>query len=269
MSKVILLGSDPEIFTKNAQGKIGSVAGMLGCSKWAKLNFSDDVRIQEDNVLVEFDTNPQGTFESFSKNLSDGIAACDAVVKQVDHELAPGISSHIYTMDELNSFNKSVFEFGCEPDYNALTGMVNPKPTAADPGLRTAGGHVHIGYRDLMPKGMDFAQSQAIVGVMCDYHLGLASLLLDKDDRRRELYGKAGSVRLKDYGIEYRTLSNFWIFNDQTRKLVWDQAHKAFQALEGEWERLIALVAPEEVQRVINANDKAAADKYLTMLKVM
>lgn len=267
-NKTILLASDPEIFTR-FEGSISSVAGKLGCDKWNKIILADDIRLQEDNVLVEFDTNPQPTFELFDDNIRRGIEACQLAVGKVGHEIAPKISSHIFTMDELNSFNKSVFMFGCEPDFNALTGMVNPKPAAADPGLRTAGGHVHIGYKDERPEGMDFAQSQAIMGVMCDYYMGLMSLLVDTDDRRRELYGKAGAVRMKPYGIEYRTLSNFWIFENEMRKTIYDQAQKAFSALSGEWERLTAILDPHEIQRIINENDKRAAEKAISVLGVI
>ena len=268
MSQLILLGSDPELFTRNASGAISSVSGLLGCDKWNKRFVSDDIRLQEDNVLVEFDINPHNSFEAFNDNLLRGIAACQEAVSKVDHELAPGISSHIFTLDELNSFNKGVWEFGCEPDFNALTGTMNPKPRAADVGLRTAGGHVHIGYVD-ENFSMDLEQGQAIVGVMCDFYLGLPSLLLDHDDRRRELYGKAGAIRKKSYGMEYRTLSNFWIFDEANRRMIWDQAHKAHAELAGGYERLVAMVDPFEIQRVINEADKKAAEKYIKLLQVI
>lgn len=270
MSKIILVGSDPEMFTKNlATGKISSVAGKLGCDKWNKLVMEDGLNIQEDNVLIEFDIKPHSSFETFSKDLSRGIEVCNRIANSVEHEVVHNVCSHLFTMDEIKSFHRNALVFGCEPDYNALTGMQNPKPAAADPGLRTAGGHIHLGYIDSLPEGMDADFSKAVVGVMCDYHLGLMSLLLDSDDRRRELYGKAGAIRMKDYGIEYRTMSNFWIFKEDIRKIVWDQAMKAVAAIQSdEWERLTATIDPAEIQRAINENDKRAADLYLKKLKL-
>lgn len=265
--KVITVGSDPEIFVKDNRGCITSVAGHLGCDKWNQRDLGNGIFLQEDNVLVEFATNPTEGFKEFSNIIKLGIDCCEEEVGKLDLSLAKGVSSHVYTMDELNSFNKSVFEFGCEPDFNALTGRKNPKPQAADPGLRTAGGHVHIGYAQHI-KGMSLEESQSIVGVMCDYFLGLPAMLIDPDDRRRELYGKAGAVRYKKYGIEYRTLSNFWMFSDENHKFIWEQVQKAHEHLYGAYERLITIVEPEEIQNIINTNDKKAAEKYVKLLKV-
>lgn len=265
--KIITLGTDPEMFTIDSNGKLSSVAGLLGCDKWNQKKVAEGIYLQEDNVLVEFATDPSNSFQHFDGIIKRGVDACARELDKVNLGVAPGISSHIYTMDELNSFHKSAFEFGCEPDYNALTGMMNPKPAAADAGLRTAGGHVHLGYADHL-NGMSLEESQTITGVMCDYFLGLPALLMDPDDRRRELYGKAGAIRKKSYGIEYRVLSNFWIFDEAKRQFVWDQAHKAFETLSGDFQRLVALVSPDEIQRVINEADKRAAEKYISKLAV-
>lgn len=266
---VISIGSDPEIFVRNAAGQIGSVAGLLGCDKWSQRDLGNGIFLQEDNVLIEYATVPSDSFEHFNSIVKLGIGCCEEELKKHDMMLAENISSHVFSLDELNSFHKSVFEFGCTPDYNALTGRVNPKPKAANAGLRTAGGHVHLGYAGLLPEEMGLEQSQAVVGVMCDYFLGLPSLLMDTDDRRRELYGKAGSIRKKDYGIEYRSLSNFWIFEEAKRRMVWDQAHAVLATLDGSYERIAALIDPNEIHRIINDNDKRAAEKALAKLQII
>ncbi|MGC5648572.1 UNVERIFIED_CONTAM: hypothetical protein RF648_21665, partial [Kocuria sp. CPCC 205274] len=160
-------------------GVIDSFAGRLGCDKWNKKVIGDDIRIQEDNVLIEYDINPHKEFDTFNDNLNRGIAACYELAKPLGMSIAEGICSHVFTEAEIKSFHESALVFGCEPDYNALTGMRNPKPAAADLGLRTCGGHIHIGYNDVTEVTGD---NQKILGVMCDYFLGLPSLLLDKDD---------------------------------------------------------------------------------------
>lgn len=262
----LLLGTDPEAFAIK-DGKISSVAGILGCNKWKQKDLGNGIFLQEDNVLVEFATNPSDTFEHFNNIIQLGLDCCSEELGKVDMEIAPNVSSHIYSMAELKSFHRSAFEFGCEPDYNALTGSINPKPQAADAGLRTAGGHIHLGYESMLGT-MKLEYSQAIAGVLCDYFLGLPSLLMDGDDRRRELYGKAGAIRKKSYGIEYRTLSNFWVFKEDTRKFVYEQATKVVDHMLGDFQRLVSIVDPQEIQRVINLADKRSAEKYIKLLKV-
>jgi hypothetical protein len=49
---------------------------------------------------------------------------------------------------------------------------------------------------------------------ICDCLLGLPSIMLDRNPMQRErrtLYGMAGEYRKPDHGVEYRTLSNFWL----------------------------------------------------------
>lgn len=262
----VLLASDPECFAQTVEGKtITSVAGLLSCSKTNKLDMGD-TRIQEDNVLVEFDINPHDNFEGFNANLVRGIELCADLLKSHSMEIAANVSSHIFTREELVSFHKSAFEFGCEPDFNALTGSRNPKPASADPGLRTGGGHIHLGFDHM---GTYSTDNQKILGVMCDYFLGMTAMMIDPDDRRRELYGKAGACRWKPYGIEYRTLSNFWIFDEANRGFVYDQAIKAYNTtVDNAFDRLVSIVPPEEVQRVINDNDKRMAEIYVRQLGV-
>jgi hypothetical protein len=60
-----------------------------------------------------------------------------------------------------------------------------------------------------------------------DLHLGVVSVLLDKDTLRRQLYGKSGAYRLKEYGGEYRTLSNFWIKSSKLIKWAYKETKKS------------------------------------------
>jgi len=84
--------------------------------------------------------------------------------------------------------------------------------------MRSAGGHIHV------ETSLDKA---AVIRAM-DLFLGVPSLILDsKGGMRRQLYGKAGAYRPKSYGVEYRTLSNFWIFKTIHAMWVWDQTEKA------------------------------------------
>ncbi|MFW3388485.1 UNVERIFIED_CONTAM: hypothetical protein RF648_21085, partial [Kocuria sp. CPCC 205274] len=63
----ICIASDPELLGFDIQsGRIGSFAGRLDADKWNKKTVSNDIRLQEDNVLIEYDINPHVTIEGFS-----------------------------------------------------------------------------------------------------------------------------------------------------------------------------------------------------------
>ncbi|QDH46745.1 hypothetical protein LAh8_3 [Aeromonas phage LAh_8] len=269
MDNQLKFATDAELFVRDSKtGLLTSVAGLLGADKYNKRILTEDVRIQEDNVLLEFDINPHTESEMFLKNISSAMDLSRGEAEKLGFEVVDRVCSHIYTAQELETFHKDAFVFGCDPDFNALSGEMNPKPQAKNAGLRTAGAHVHIGYSDLRPVTF---QDQQVLGVMCDYFLGLPSLLLDTGEdaiRRRELYGKAGSVRFKPYGIEYRTLSNFWVFDEVNRSFVWEQANKAFEAMAGDFMALVRTVDPLDVQNVINNGDTAMAQQYVKLLKL-
>lgn len=148
--------------------------------------------------------------------------------------------------DEIQLMHPKAMEFGCEPDYNAWTKQINPRPRAADAALRSAGGHVHVGTKE---------DPIEVIRAM-DLFVGCPSILKDKGTLRRQLYGKAGAFRQKRYGCEYRTLSNFWIFKDELIKWVYDQTAKAIDFVEsGE---TIDPKHGEIIQECINnSNEKA------------
>jgi hypothetical protein len=102
---------------------------------------------------------------------------------------------------------------------------------------------------------------------MFDIFVTLPSLLLDNDKRRRELYGKAGSFRFKDFGLECRQLSNFWIHDDYLIKWVFEQTVKAVEiVLEGNSQHYIDKYS-SQVVNAINNNDKKLAKLLLAQLK--
>ena len=267
MTNKLLIATDAELFVRDSKsGIITSIAGVLGADKYNKKPITEDVRLQEDNVLLEFDINPHHNREAFLLNVKKAMDISREEAGKLGMDVVDNVCSHIYTENELKAFHPDAFVFGCDPDFNALSGSRNAKPSATDAGLRTAGAHVHFGYNDICEVTQ---QSRQIIGVVCDYLLGLPSLLLDTDSRRRELYGKAGAVRWKPYGVEYRTLSNFWLFNEDNRKFVYDQAQKVFNHFRNNtFQELVSRIDPEQVQLAINTNNRALAEQYVRQLGV-
>jgi hypothetical protein len=136
-------------------------------------------------------------------------------------------------------YDPAAFEFGCEPDYNAWTKDKNPRPSATDKNLRSCGGHIHIGFKGLDP--------HEVIKAM-DLYAGVPSVLMDKGDLRKQLYGKAGAFRTTKYGVEYRTLSNYWVFSPRLCEWAYDATARALDScdmmsnFDGEREAILAAI---------------------------
>lgn len=255
-----LIGADPETFVQQGP-TITHCIGLLGGDKNRPRPVSGGA-VQEDNVLFEFNVNPSSDASEFVATINEVLREGADILSQVGLRIVRNISSHIYNPEVIQGFPEKAFEFGCTPDYNAATGDVNQSPSATNECLRTAGGHVHIGFGHLCTVTK---QEQERVGMMCDYLLGLPSLLEDDDDMRRELYGKAGAIRYKPYGVEYRTLSNYWIWDAGMIETIHHRAQKAFQERH-RLEELQALIPIADVQQVINTNNREQAKAFLSIL---
>ena len=98
-----------------------------------------------------------------------------------------------------------------------------------------------------------------------DVFLGIPSVLMDSGEMRKQLYGKAGAFRPKSYGCEYRTLSNFWTFEDRYIKWVWDNTQRALDAVQqgSSFTKL-----QQEVERCVNGNDKYLAQQLCNELQL-
>lgn len=244
------LGSDPEILLQNAEGKMTSVIGLINHGKWNPLQIADmpqGFTLQEDNVAIEYGIPPAASAEEF-------IAHIKAVLER-SKEWLPGLtfsnlSCAVYPDDQLE--HPLARTFGCEPDLNAWTRKWNPKPCADNPNLRSAGGHIHV----------ETDENPYEVGCLMDVFLGVPSVLMDTQTERRKFYGRPGAIRKKSYGVEYRTLSNFWIFQDRLIQWAWDNTARAVGSINKL--DLEALSGP--VQECINNSDVSLAKSLVKQL---
>lgn len=214
---MITIGADPELFLCNPQGKLISAVGIIGGDKHNPLPIAETgCAIQEDNVAAEFNIPPSQSLQDFKRHIKFTLDYLDVKAKGFGLSLAKQVASASFPVDQLQTWQSQVF--GCEPDINAWTGQDNPKPFAEDPNLRSCGGHIHV--------GCEVSNKRNLIQSM-DLFLGVSSLELDTDGERRKLYGKAGAYRDKPYGVEYRTLSNFWIWSDELIEWAWEGTQRA------------------------------------------
>lgn len=223
----ILIGADPEKFVHDGKEFV-SAHGMIRGSKEQPFAV-DNGAVQVDGMAVEFNIDPASNKEEFLSNLKSVMTQLDAMLPSHSTVACPTADFSVEIMDAAPEEAK---ELGCEPDYNAWKGgAVNPTPDG-DVNFRTGAGHLHIGWTSDMDI-TDPSHVAACISIckQLDLYLGLPSVLFDKDDRRRELYGKAGAMRIKPYGVEYRVLSNAWLEDESLMSWVYDNTMKAIAAL--------------------------------------
>jgi hypothetical protein len=217
---------------------IGLIGGDKDSPRWA-----NNGNLQEDNVLAEAATQPCRTeqdfiqtIQSLDKELLSALPQGYSLVTQATNE---------YTQEYLMSCGSNALRFGCSSEIQAWTGDIITAPSPYTT-LRTAGAHVHFSYEEPCTY-----RTMEIIKTM-DYLLGLWSLLHDPDRTRRRMYGTAGSCRIKDYGGEYRALSNFWIDSPELISEVYRRTNAAVRFSEQLLPELQAVLAPELLRTAIN-----------------
>jgi hypothetical protein len=231
----ILVGADPELFMKSPNtGEFVSAHDRVPGTKAEpfKVPFG---AIQIDGTALEFNIDPARTVDEFVHNIQ--------AVRRTLESYVPGYN---VVAEPVAIFDKEYFDWevpsyaqalGCDPDFNGWTADRNPSPDPHGRPIRTASGHIHIGW------GTDFDISDKVYFEYCcrvarqmDYCLGVPSLLWDRDGTRRQLYGQAGAFRPKTYGIEYRVLSNRWLDNDKLIQWVYNAVRSGMNDIEaGRW----------------------------------
>lgn len=250
------LGCDPEIFLVDAAEALVSAIDRIGGSKSMPrpLPIGDGFAVQEDNVALEFNIPPANSAGEYIEHINRVKAFLLNEVQQQGLQFS-NLSAAIWPQDQL--VDPRAREFGCDPDYNAWTdGKRNPKPKAANKQLRSCGGHVHVGH--------EFPNREAALRFIkyMDLYLGVPSTLMDTGEMRKELYGKCGAFRPKEYGVEYRVLSNYWVFKDELIEWVWNQTQLALLHSADDSHGIADLKKP--IHLAINENNKQVAFDLIT-----
>jgi hypothetical protein len=257
----LTIGADPEVFFEK-DGVIVSAYGLIPGTKQNPFPVKHG-GVQVDGMAAEFNIVPSSDVSQFKLTINDTLSALRAMV--------PGYNT---SSNCVNVYDTSYFEsqpddaklLGCEADFNAYTLDCNRSPdTSFNPTMRTVAGHIHVGWTE----GADLYDENhfikcAEVAKQMDYFLGIPSLMLDNTPgsaQRRQMYGKAGTFRPKSYGMEYRVLSNFWIFNEKLQEWVFNQTKNAMLDLDAgvKWDSRGHGIARE----IIDTNNVQVAEGWL------
>jgi len=213
------IGCDPEIFVRK-NNRAESAYGLVPGTKQEpyKTPFG---AVQVDGTALEINTDPvpYTDFEAFNRNIVQTMKALKAMVPEFNLSIR---SVQDYSQAQMESFPAEAKDLGCDPDYCAYTLEPNPRPDG-NVNFRTGAGHIHVGWgADIPVDDPDHLKICAFIVKYFDLTVGTYSVLFEDDPRRRELYGKAGAFRPKPYGVEYRTPSNFWLRNKETRREIFE-----------------------------------------------
>lgn len=256
----ILVGCDPEVFVRQ-DGVFKSAFGLIQGDKKNPQAVPHGA-VQVDGMALEFNIDPAATEEEFVFNVQDVYATMCRMVPGYEVVAVPVAD---FDAAYLASQPKEALELGCDPDYNAWSKTVNPRPNGERP-MRTASGHVHIGWTN--GESIDDANHLGRCHMLIqqlDFYLGLPSLMYDKATRRREMYGCAGAFRPKSYGVEYRTLSNAWLVSKERMAWVFRATQAGvLAAMEGN----LLVDKYGDIQQIINTSNVGAAKAIIADAKL-
>lgn len=255
------IGADPELFVMNAEGVFVCPELFLPGTK-SEPYVVPGGAVQVDGFAAEFNINPSESFEEFNDNI-------ETVLEGLRGFMPPGYTLHALPSVEFdpevyNLTSDFAKQLGCSPDFNAWTGNPNPPPNVdRTPYLRTAAGHIHIGWtEDAAPSDTQHNNNCRDLVKQLDWYLGMWSIAQDSDPVRRNLYGQAGACRYKPYGVEYRVLSNFWVTDRGLRLQVWNRMMRGIAGI-AKAGAFMPGGAPSSNNRVINSINTSIIDPEL------
>jgi len=250
----IQMGVDPEVFLRKGNDFI-CAWGVIPGDKENPYKVNRGA-VQVDGFALEFNIDPVNTEQDFVLSINEVFHRLQEMVAGVGDVVITPVAP--FSLDYIQAQDPKARELGCDPDFNAWeNGKQFPAPCGDRP-FRTGAGHVHIGWTENEnPRDEMHMQKCIALTKQLDFFLGLPSVILDEDKIRKQMYGKAGCFRPKSYGLEYRTLSNFWLQKEEWIRLIYKNSHLALQ-------RLIvgdAFFREKDIQYIINEGNKDKAEE--------
>jgi hypothetical protein len=226
-----------------------------------------------DGIQAELNPRPN----TCRANLGNEIACCFRKIKEEilkkDKDLKCNFGQGVeISQEEMDSLSEQSKQFGCMPSQNTYV----KKPTikikdASKYMFRSAGGHIHIGTDRLEPEHKEIIKNPKKIIPLLDLIVGNTCVLIDRDPgniERRKNYGKAGEYRLPKHGLEYRTLSNFWLQSYPLMSFVFGLTNIALAiAFNNQEEKYLKQIKKADIKKAINKNNIKTALKNFKAIK--
>lgn len=258
----LTIGSDPEFSLRNKH--TGELVSAIGLIKGTKAKpYPMDLKgfaMQVDNVNCEYNIPAVKTVEEFDSALQYGIDYIQRYA--LPEDVVPCFDASKFFPDTLLD-NDIAREFGCTPSINAWREEINPSPSPAG-NLRSCGFHIHLGYKTNVE---DIMLKFDVVRAM-DLFLTVPSMVIDPDTERRKLYGKAGEMRMTNYGFEFRCLSSYFNSSSELRKWCFNQTMLAIDYVNSNPSIESNSELGQKIQNAINNNDTNLVYELIDEFKI-
>lgn len=248
----VTIGCDPELFlrSKDTQEFVPSFYVMKGDKNNPTPISDEGHNIQCDNVMVEYGIPPCKTAEEFVKhNLFVQEYIKTKVAEPNDLEMVIFPTARF---TKANLKDDRALHMGCDPDYNAFLGGKPNTIVRATSNLRTGAGHIHVGYKD-----HNYETNMKLARII-DTFISIPLILMEPDNDRKTMYGKAGAFRHQPWGVEVRTTSNYIFSSPELMEWAFNQVKAAIDFYNNGTE------VYDDVQTIINTKNTKLATRIMT-----
>lgn len=177
-----------------------------------------------DGFQAEFTVASHECHEVGTHYLRSGLQRLLAAAQKVDRKAKLSTKTLISVpLAELANTEEKFVEFGCKPSFNAYGLKSDLSAGGRNIPFRSSGGHIHMGLMAHQKNEKSIIEAVK----MMDATIGLMGVCMFEkydDPIRRTFYGMAGEYRTPAHGLEYRVLSNAWLFHPLVSNLVRDIA---------------------------------------------
>lgn len=278
-------GADPEFFFEKDGQVIGSEKvipekGLMKDYSFSSGSFGQG-KIVRDGVQAEFNPDASGN-AGCRANFGNEMQGCFHFLARHIQKTDPKLKMNILPLvevdpKEMDSLSDRSKILGCMPSLNLYDHEANIGVDGAIYKKRSAGGHIHFGLGANYKCIPNWAERSV---AMLDAMVGNTCVLLDQNPlnaERRQVYGRAGEYRLPAHGLEYRTLSNFWlraypllsmilglsryalgtVYSGSANNTFYDPAKQAYVARDNSnlEQELFSQLDQKQVVKAINEND--------------
>ncbi len=232
----LLIGCDPEVFLRNKKtGLFESAGGRFPGTK-DKPHKVDKGAIQVDGLALEFNIEPAEDEEEFSNNIETVKAQLLEEVLKVDKDLElVFVPFATFPNDYFKKIPKEYKVLGCDADFSCVNGSKNSSPSIQEIPIRTAAGHVHIGYTE--NENVTGAEHKEDCRFIANwFHICKTRFYPNtvEEHRRLQHYGFNGAFRPKSYGVELREFSNLWVRTPENQKKMFRMLISGMKKINGE-----------------------------------